>query len=144
MTSRKKLQQIMNDIWRIQLKATALGWDSRQTYEAYKHLLPSEVTMIDFPFGNLNCAGYALDLGRTTSEPWFYLDRGYDEVSFATRGGVYILYHEKDWIHMGKVISSERGISKWGWTDPIFEHPIDFYPGPWEVCRFFKRENLFR
>lgn len=132
----------MDEIWQIQLRATALGWDRRQTYEAYKPLLPPEVTLLDFPSGSLNCAGYALDLGRTTSEPETYLDQDYEEVNFAARGGVYVLYRGEDWIHMGKIISEDLAISKWGWTDPIFEHPIEFYPCPWDKCKFFRRKIL--
>jgi len=141
MTNQNELQQIMDEIWHIQIKATALGWDSKRTYESYKHLLPPEVRMIDFPHGNLNCAGYALDLGRTTSEPEIYLNQNYDEVNFAIQGGVFMLYSGDDWIHLGKIISNNRGISKWGWTDPIFEHPINFYPGSWNICKYFKRKE---
>ncbi|MEA3343723.1 MAG: hypothetical protein U9Q92_06165 [archaeon] len=141
MTCQKELQRIMDEIWHIQLKATALGWSSRQKYEAYEHLLPPEVMMIDFPSTNLNCAGYALDLGRTTSEPETYLDKDYDEIDSALIGGIYVLYHGVDWIHLGKITDENRATSKWGWDDPIFEHPINFYPGSWNVCKYFKRKG---
>jgi len=138
MTSQKDLGRIMGEIGDTMLRAIALGLGGRQEYESYKHLLPPEVTMISFPSGTENCAGYALDLGRSTSEPELYMG-SHDPVLFAMVGGIYVLSREGEWTHFGKIIGEDRARSKWGWAAPIFEHPIDFFPDRWDACEYFMR-----
>ena len=139
MTNSQNLQQIMDKIWEIKIKGAALGWSGRQTYEAYKDLLPPEVTLIDFPSQSLNCAGYALGLNHSTSDPMYFLELGYRKVDLPEQADVYMMFKGDDWIHLGKVVGKGIAISKWAWEEPIFKHPLSFHPGPWDNIQYFRK-----
>lgn len=142
MANSKNLQEAMEEISRIRLRGTALRWSAQQTFEVYKNLLPIEVTLVDFPSRNLNCVGYALDLNHTTSDLVGHLERDFGQVDCPKNANIYVMYFHEDWIHVGKVMEDRTALSKWGWFEPIFKHPILFYPGSWEEIKYFKREGV--
>ncbi|MDP3026914.1 MAG: hypothetical protein Q8N63_04345 [Nanoarchaeota archaeon] len=138
----KNLQEVMEEISSIRLKGTALGWSAQQTFEAYKNLLPLEVTLVEFPSKNLNCAGYALDLNHTTSNLTGYLERDFNQVDSSKNANIYVLYFHEDWIHAGKIVDDKTAVSKGGWFEPVFKHPILFYPRSWDEIKYFRRKGV--
>ena len=139
MINSNNLQEVIEEISRIRLRGTALGWSARETFEAYRHLLPPEVTLVDFPLGNLNCAGYALDY-HTTSDLTGHLERDFDQVDNPEKANIYVLYFYGDWIHAGKVVDDRTAISKWGYLEPVFRHPIMVYPESWDKIKYFTKK----
>lgn len=145
-----RLHEAAMKVREVMLKGTALGWTGERNYKEYKDMLPSEVIFVYFPEEEINCVGHALGLGRSSSDPYRHLWRDYEEVRSLEEADVYVLHNNggKDsdprstWVHMGKLVGNKLAESKWGWADPVFRHPISFYPGHYTDIKFFKRKEL--
>lgn len=126
--------------------ADTQGLKGREKYEAYKDSLPPNVEFVGLPEDALNCAGYALDLDRSTQDPAAFINADFDEVESPEGAEIYVLHPssertiEDNWIHIGKILEDGGAESKWGWTEPIFRHPITFYPSEYKKITYYKRK----
>jgi len=115
----------------------------RGRYDSYEHLIPEYVKLVEFRKRSLNCAGFALDLPTGTSDAGWYLDELYVETEKPTKGGIYVLFTNSDeaWMHLGKIVDDQIGISKWGWHEPVFKGPMEFYPGTFGSIGYFVKKD---
>lgn len=142
MTSEAELHERNRRIWAIRLNPKYQTGEQR--YHAYKDLLPHEVALIEFPqHTELNCFLYLFPQLRENPDllgldNWLKA-RGYVEVSSAKDAEVYVLYIDRNWVHIGKLLDEHTVISKWGWEEPVFRHPLTFQPLQYDTIKFFRK-----
>ena len=136
-----ELQEVRNKINYIMLEGVSSGLSGRERYERYKVFLTPEIEFVGFIPGNLNCAGYVLGMDSGTSDPEKHLYDDYEEISAPEPGGIYMVSYGDDWVHLGKVIDENTVISKWGWSGPVFIHPLEFYYFSWDSIQYFRKKQ---